>query len=197
MNYIKINSSSGIVVGSGVCPPEDVDKVPLGPGEALVENVDPPPSMDTIYRYVDGQIVSTGQPLMPPHPYLTWDSATFQWVDVRDLDALKAAKWEEVKLARSVAEYGGFTWDGSVFDSDPLSQQKIIGASQLATLNPDNFSIDWTLKDNTVRTLTAAEMNAVGVALGQHVNAQYVKGRQLREQIEAATTKAEVEAIHW
>lgn len=112
------------------------------------------------------------------------------------LDRLKSLKWGEVKNCRSAAEYGGFTWDDSTFDSDALSQQKIIGASQMATLTP-GFEIDWTLADNTVRTLNAAEMNAVGVALGQHVNAQYVKARALRQQIEDAATREEVAAIAW
>ena len=48
------------------------------------------------------------------------------------------------------------------------------------------FSIDWTLADNTVRTLNAADMIAVGVALGQHVNACHERARVLRGEIESA-----------
>lgn len=196
MKYIVI-SPFGIVTGSGAIASDDVSLIQVLPGETVVPNVDPPPGQETIYRYVNGAVADTGQPIMPPVVGYLWDNTTFQWYDGRSLDLAKAQQWEKIKSARSDAEYGGFVWDGSTFDSDPLSQQKIIGASQLATLNPNNFSIDWTLKDNTVRTLNATEMNEVGVALGQHVNAQYVKGRTLREQIEAATTKAEVEAVHW
>lgn len=147
-------------------------------------------------QLVDGALVDTGQPLFPPHHWLTWDSAQLMWVDLRTLDQLKTAKLEEIRAARDAAEYGGFVWDGSAFDSDTASQQRIIGASQLATLTP-GFSIDWTLSDNAVRTLNAQEMNQVGMALGQHVNNQHVKGRDLRQQVEAAQTKAEVDAIVW
>lgn len=145
------------------------------------------------------QYVQNGQLMdMPPRPSVNhvFDYDAKAWVDPRSLDQLKAAKWDEIKAAREAAEYGGFTWDGSTFDSDAASQQKIIGASQMANLTP-GFEIDWTLADNTVRTLNATEMNSVGIALGQHVNAQYVHARNLRQQIEAATSAQEVQAIVW
>lgn len=105
------------------------------------------------------------------------------------------AKWIEIKLARDAAEFGGFTWDGSRFDSDQISQSRIQGAVQLAAMGP-GFEIDWTLADNSARTLDAAAMFAVGAALGQHVNAQHAKGRDLRTRIDAATPE-EIEAITW
>ena len=151
----------------------------------------------TFHRLVDGVPVDIGQPKLPPAAWMSWSVPDMAWVDSRDLGQLKSDKWEEIKAARSAAEYGGFVWDGSTFDSDAASQQKIIGASQMASLNPASFEVDWTLADNTVRTLNAADMNAVGIALGQHVNAQYVHARTLRQQIEDATTKAEIEAVVW
>ena len=59
------------------------------------------------------------------------------------------------------------------------------------------FVIDWTLADNTVRTLSAADMIAVGVALGGHVAAQHEKARGLRVQIGGAGNQAGVLAIGW
>jgi hypothetical protein len=69
--------------------------------------------------------------------------------------------------------------------------------AMLAQAGGQPFSIDWTLADNTVRTLSGADMIAVGQALGQHVAACHIKARALREQINAATTVAEVEAVVW
>lgn len=196
MNYIII-SEFGTVYGWGSCPDDAVEHIDPPDGRIIVPNVNPPQSQDTYWRYTDGSLTDTGQPITPPSQGLTWDDQTGFWVDARTIDQLKAAKWEEVKLARSNAEYGGFVWDGSPFDSDAASQQRIIGASQLASLNPSVFEIDWTLADNTVRTLNAAEMNSVGIALGQHVNAQYVHARDLRQQIADATTKEDVQAVVW
>lgn len=151
-------------------------------------------SCDDASQYVEnGQLVD-----MPARPgqYFVFDYTIKQWVDPRDLAQVKADKWEEIKQARTAAEYAGFVWDGSTFDSDPASQQKIIGASQWASLNPA-FEIDWTLADNTVRSLNSQQMQQVGQALGVHVNTVYEKGRTLRQQIESATTIPGVEAIHW
>jgi hypothetical protein len=134
----------------------------------------------------------------PPQPSLhhTFSYATKQWEDPRTLADLKAAQWAQVKQARSQAEYAGFTWDGSVFDSDAISQQRISGAVTLAQMSPD-FVIDWTLADNRVRTLVRAEMVAVGIALGMHVQAQFSKAQGLRLQIEAASTPEQVAAVVW
>lgn len=112
----------------------------------------------------------------------------------------KEISWARLKVNREQAEHGGFVWDGSTFDSDPVSQSRIQGASQLATLaliNSQPFSIDWTLADNTVRTLDAQAMIAVGTAMGQHINAQHAKGRMLRAQLDAAQTAEEITAVVW
>lgn len=146
-------------------------------------------------RLINGQLVNTTIPKLPPKPYMRWVAG--EWVDPRDLAVVKADKWVEVRTARDAAEHGGFTWDGSVFDSDPESQTKIIGATQLANMNPASFLMDWTLRDNTVRTLNGAQMVSVGQSLAVHVNAQHVLGRTLRQQIGAATTAEQVNAIHW
>lgn len=152
--------------------------------------------LPTKQRLVDGALVDTGQPAMPPEPWLVWSTTAIAWVDPRDLQQIKDAKWQEIKAARTDQEYGGFVWDGSPFDSDALSQQRIIGASQWASLN-SAFTIEWTLADNTVRTLNAQEMQAVGAALGTHVEQAFNKGRDIRALIDSAQTIAEVEAIHW
>lgn len=94
------------------------------------------------------------------------------WVDPRTLAQHQADKWTAIKAARDAIEFGGFTWDGSTFDSDPQSQSRIQGAAQLATLAmiaSQAFSVDWTLATNAVRTLTGADMLAVGQAMGVHI----------------------------
>jgi hypothetical protein len=152
--------------------------------------------VDMVTQYHD---LETGLPKNKgeqPSAHHEFDYTTKQWVDPRTLEEIKDAKWIEIKVARSAAEYGGFMWDSSTFDSDALSQQKIMGAVQMAALT-SAFEIDWTLADNTVRALNAAEMTSVGAALGQHVNTQYVTARVRREQIQAAQTQAEVESIAW
>ena len=120
--------------------------------------------------------------------------------DVTELESAKINKWTDIKSFRDRQEYGGFFWDGTVFDSDPQSQSRIQGAVQLAILAQQNnqpFSIDWTLQDNSVRTLSGTDVIAVGQALAAHVQAIHQVGRVLREQIDSATTVQEVKNIAW
>jgi hypothetical protein len=131
-----------------------------------------------------------------PSSHHTFNWQTKQWEDPRTLQDLKAAQWTAIKQARSNAEYAGFTWDGSTFDSDAISQNRITGAVALAQMS-STFSIGWILKDNTVRTLNQSDMLQVGAALGAHVAAIFAKGVLLREQIESATTVQQIEAVVW
>jgi hypothetical protein len=117
-----------------------------------------------------------------------------------NLATAKAKRWAVIKATRATAEFGGFEWDTSTFDSDPQSQSRIQGGAQLATLAmlaSQPFSVDWTLADNTVRTLSGADMIAVGQAMGVHIMTVHGAGRALREAIETATTVTEVEAVSW
>lgn len=135
-----------------------------------------------------------------PSAHHTFDWSAKEWQDARTLEQIKEHHWVEIKKERDRREFSTFTWDGSVFDCDQHSQQRIQGAAQLATLaqlTNDPFEIDWTLNDNTVRTLSASEMIAVGTAMGVHVSTLHATGRVLRQAIEAATTKADVLAVSW
>lgn len=168
-----------------------VSDIPLESGNILVAGRSPNPE-----EYLDVPAMEFVQMPQRPSVHHTFDYTNKQWVDRRTLSALQVAKWEQIKRARVNAEFGGFTWDGSPFDSDAISQSRIQGALQLAALIPD-FSIDWTLADNTVRALSGSELAAVGVALGLHVGTQHAKARVLRAQIEAAATADEVDAVVW
>lgn len=119
---------------------------------------------------------------------------------VPTLEDLKAAKWVEIKSARDAMEFGGFTWNNSTFDSDSMSQSRIQGAAQLATLamlNSQAFSIAWTLADNTVRTMSGADMIAAGQAMGVHIATAHEIGRTLRDLIEAAASAEDLELVTW
>lgn len=135
------------------------------------------------------------------------------------LDAAKARRWGEIKMMRNAAEFGGFSWGGSRFDSDIASQLKITGAaaasivsdvrwlqacvhalaaqSGVALPQPQVLEVDWTLADNTSRTLAGADLVDVGLALLGHDNATHTIGRQLRAIIEAAESPEALSNIVW
>ena len=141
--------------------------------------------------------VVNGLPVaIPPKPSEEYhfDYSSKTWVDPRSLEDHKTAQWALIKAARNEAEFGGFTWDGSVFDSDQVSQARIQGAVLLATDNP-NFVVDWTLADNTVRSLTADDLIAISQALGEHVALQHSRARDARALLDQATSISEVQSI--
>lgn len=137
----------------------------------------------------------TKKPLPPSKSHI-FNYTTKQWEDPRSLQDFKAAQWNQIKEARAKAEYSGFVWDGSTFDSDAVSQNRITGAVTLAAIS-STFTLDWILADNSTRTLNQLEMLQVGAALGNHVAEQFSKGTVLRAFIEAATSREEVEVISW
>jgi hypothetical protein len=117
-----------------------------------------------------------------------------------DLAAAKVKQWAAVKGARDVAIASGFDWDGSRFDSDLQSQIFIEGAGMMAMLAQQAsqpIELEFTLADNSVRTLSATDVIAVGMAMGAHITTVHGIGRGLRTAIEAAETVADVEAIFW
>ncbi len=192
MNVTIFNPSTGQILRT-CSVPVGFASMQCGPGEDWIEGVFP----DDRY-YVEAY---TPAPIPEqPSNHHRFDFATKQWVDPRTIQDHKQTKWSEIKSARSAAEFGGFTWDGSTFDSDQISQSRIQGAAQLAQLalaQSQPFTIDWTLADNTTRTLDAMQMIQVGVAMGQHIATCHAQARVLRAQLDAAATVEDVDAIAW
>ena len=92
----------------------------------------------------------------------------------------KNLAWERLKYNRELALRAGFTWNGMLFDSDPRARSNITDTVLLALTNP-SMTIDWTLKDNSVVTLTASDVISVGTALGTFVKAIHDNTRIARE----------------
>lgn len=138
----------------------------------------------------------------PMAPGFRWSPAAGNWLDERPLSALKLAKWERIKRWRRMAIDGGFTWDGSVFDSDSEGRMNISDGVLLAqTLMGMGLpaSRDWTLADNTVRVLSGQEVVLVGITMGMHIDAAHGRARVLRAQLFAdeTDTPQKIEAISW
>lgn len=180
--------SEGRIHNAGTCA--DDDYTLQGAGGLLVAEGE----ANRFAHYRDGSELKVLPPKTSERHVFNYQSK--QWVDPRTLPEHQAAQWEVIKAARAVAEFGGFKWDGSTFDSDSVSQGRIQGGVQLAGLVP-GFLIDWTLTDNTVRNLSASDMVNVGVALAQHVGFQHAKARALRQQINAANSLQEIISIVW
>ena len=189
-HFSLYDKSTGLFTGAQVHGPDHLVAMNTPIGCAVLRG-----QHDHLSRCVD---LATGNVIdyIPPAPaddhMFTWAWAADikRWGRVKTLAAHRADLWTQIKAARDAAIRGGVTWDGSTFDSDATSQANIQGAAQLAMLalvTGEPIAIDWTLQDNTVRTLSGADLRALGQALGAHIGEQHATARALRAAIEAAT----------
>jgi len=147
--------------------------------------VDDPPKSNMFYQ--DGWLEMPAQ----PSPHHTFDYTTKQWIDPRSIDEIKAQKWAELKSQRNQLEFGGFEFDGNIYDSDQVSQGRIMGA---AAAEVDQT---WTLADNSTVELTAQQLKELYAALQAHIAGVHERGRIARQKIETALTYEEIEAVNF
>lgn len=112
------------------------------------------------------------------------------------LAVVKAGKLRELLASRYTAETNGFTASGMQYASDESAQRKIMMLVMMASLVP-HFSVIWELANGSQVMLNEQQIQALGTALGNHVIAVHATERTLIFQVAAATTIAQVEAIHW
>lgn len=117
----------------------------------------------------------------------------------KPLEELKAEKRAEINKARDEAEQGGFEYMGKIFDSDPISCQRISCAVQAMSLLPasDENKITWTTQDNSTIDLNAQELLGLVGALAQWSNTCHEKATALKAKIDTAQTAEELELIKW
>lgn len=123
--------------------------------------------------------------------------------ELTDTSPLEHSKYKQrlkIKAAKSVEITSPLTTPYGIFDCDAESEKRITGAiMMLQTLEGMGTptTVDFVLADNSVVTLTTAQMVEVGLIMGARVQAAISKASSLRSAIEAATTVEDVEAIVW
>lgn len=112
-----------------------------------------------------------------------------KWVDTISLEIYQERKWNEIKLKRDELEFSGFEYGGHIYDSDAISQMRIVTAALLGV------PVVWTLKDNTLVSLSTEKLNELRLALAQHIESIHERGRLARDKIYAATTVQELDFV--
>ena len=174
-----VKKATGQLIKS-ISAPDDVVEMNTPEGCLAVE--DPP---DPNMYYKDGWVAMPAQ----PSPYHIFNYDLKDWIDPRTLDEIKAQKWVEIKSGRDQLEFGGFEFEGNTYDSDQVSQGRIMGA---AAANIDQV---WTLADNTTVELSASQLQQLYAALQAHIASVHERGRIARQLIYEAETKEQVEAV--
>jgi hypothetical protein len=143
---------------------------------------------------IGGPVNWADRPTLNHYPHLI-DGAVV-WQDNRILADVKAARVALMRVARDAAINGTFTWDGSAFDADQVSQTRILGL-KVASTDAGFTSQAWRLADNTWRTLSAADAADVWTALQAHLAGHFATFAAREAAIAAATTVAAVDLITW
>lgn len=117
------------------------------------------------------------------------------------LDELKQAKINELKTIRDNEEVKPISYQGYSFDYDDRARERInaaIIALDMQTAQTKAVAnIDWTTADNADVKVTADDLRMVIAMVAQRSNALHVAYRAAKDKVEAATTKAEIDAINF
>ena len=133
-------------------------------------------------EFAQGKIYVNGR-FIPEPPYIP------------PLADVQAAKISELKGIRDAKELEPVPYNDANFDFDQKSYERITAA--IYALDITGGSIGWTTADNTVVSVTAADLRGVIAAAAVRSNQLHITYRDLKADVMACTTNEEVEAIHW
>lgn len=177
MKITKYDHATGRILFVADIPAEFVH---LQDGAFLVGDADPG------RQYVD--VIEKKLTDFPARPSADheWRWDTKEWA--ASLAHVRERRLKELKDQRDARVNGTFTWDGSVFDADPISQTRILGAAVSAAGAPQRFPVNWRTNNNAWRALSAADTSAVWDALQTHIQANFSAFATKEAQINALTT---------
>lgn len=113
----------------------------------------------------------------------------------KTLEQLKADRILEFKSIRDNEEVKPIEYNGNLFDFDDKARDRINSA--IIALDITGQSIEWTTADNTEVMITADDLRGAIAAVAMRSNELHVRYRELKEQVEACTTKEQLEKIEW
>ena len=119
-------------------------------------------------------------------------------IDSRAIADARIQCWEKIKGIREIKENTPFLCNGSLYDVNKLNIAGAVQMASIAKATNSAFSIDWVLHDNTIKTLNADEMIAVGISLGEIVSNTYNISNTLRASINSPNiTIYQLDALTW
>jgi len=126
-----------------------------------------------------------------PSPLHMWDGE--KWVI--NIEQLKAEKIAKIAELRWQEETGGYMYNGHEFHSDRESQDRVFQA-YIASINEPTFTTIWKTKTGWLK-MTASDFITLYNEFQAFLQGLYQKEKALQEQVQAATTVDELEAVEW
>lgn len=117
---------------------------------------------------------------------------------VEDIAAARLARSVQATAWRDQRIAAGCTTSFGVADADDVSRANILGAVSMAMIAKgasEAFSIQWRMHDNSYQTFDADQAIQFGVEVGSFINTCYQASFVIKNAIEAATTRADIEAV--
>lgn len=111
------------------------------------------------------------------------------------IENVKQRKILMLKRQRDTAEVEPIEYNGHSFDYDDKARDRINAAIIALSLQGEGASIDWTTADNQDVKVTANDLRMVIAAVAVRSNKLHTAYRAAKENVEAATTATEVEAV--
>ena len=133
----------------------------------------------------------------------TWDGVRLSLPaqPAPDLDALRAAKNDEINAERERRTFGTFEHAGKTVSCDTLSRSDIDGINGYVAINGEFPAIwpgVWKCADNTYLTITTVdEWKSFYGAMVAAGSALYAHAQELKAALAKATTAEEIEGIKW
>lgn len=118
-------------------------------------------------------------------------------IPLPDLEAVKAAKIAQLKRIRDKKELEPVEFDGSSFDFDSKSYERITAAIYALDMQGTDATIAWTLADNGSTPVTSANLRGVIAAAAVRSDALHTQYREMKAAVLAAKTAEDVEKIKW
>lgn len=124
-----------------------------------------------------------------PAYYFKYDYEQHEWVDTRDIEAVRISKRQAINLDRNKLEVGGLMYMGKRFDSDYISQSRMLAAIFFAKPTV------WTLANDDSLEMSEEDLKGLGVALSEHVTGTHYRGRIAKQAVDIATSIEEIESV--
>lgn len=154
-----------------------------------------------------GYIEVSNPPSITSEQVLEWNFLNLEWIvrnvseqEINNLKQLRLnyiTESRELDLNALTCQWNNDTWDARETDSTRIANvlTMIQQASQQGIPTPS--TVDWRTYDDQSRTLTIAELTQLGASMFQAQQLVWYKQAALKDQILAATTVAEVNAVVW
>ncbi|QYH12660.1 DUF4376 domain-containing protein [Campylobacter jejuni] len=130
------------------------------------------------------------------HPYLNGWLENAEASEV--LEVKKELKKREITRKRDEAINGGVEYNGKVFQSSEKDRNLLTSTISLFSITkqvPEGFK--WIAKDNEAVSFSLEDLIALGGVMANAVNASMIKARNLKDQIEQASSLEELDLITW